>query len=61
MKGVVQSVLVAAAVLAPSLAHAAILFDNKSSGTITDNTTLTISHTIGGGSDRLLVVCAAVE
>ena len=61
MKGLVQSVLFATAVLAPSVAHAAIVFDNKSSGTITDNTTLTISHTIGSGSDRLLVVYAAVE
>jgi hypothetical protein len=45
----------------PGVASGAILFDNASSSTTSGNSTLTFNHTIGGGSDRLLVVCIAVE
>jgi pectate lyase len=48
---------------APEPAHAAIAFDaaSRAATTTTGRTTLSWSHTVGGGADRLMVVGVAIE
>jgi hypothetical protein len=43
------------------VARAAIVLDNTTTAATSRSSSLTFSHTVGGGSDRLLVVCIAVE
>src|SRR5262245_51701191 len=63
-KGTLTLALAAAIVLAASpAAHAAVGFDaaSRAATTSTGRTSLSWSHTVGGGADRVLLVGVAIE